>query len=917
MTDILALIAAIFLLLQLQQLRAMLSFVFVPRPARALGAVRVPEALADLHEEAAQELRALGYTGPHWFQLDAPADSGMPVLLWAAWRNVDSGDTVWLSPPQSAVQPNRLSSWFVRRLDDGRHCVSQPFDPYAEISADGQVLGQTIGGADFAAQQQLHAAWCERQGRVDLAGTDDAALHWQASELHAARIDSLLRRGKLYRDRRGLLRPKLAFALKILGALRRAPKIASRGPVPPARLAWLAEVQQRLTLRPVPRRVQAGLFALSVALFLAAGAWLWDARVALILFVVIAIHELGHYLAMRAFGYRNVQMLALPLVGGVTIGHEARPDAARRAWMSLMGPLPGIVIGWLLLWLSLDGQGLGGVLGFLVSREGLLAQAALVFLFLNYLNVLPLPPLDGAHVVQELLPAGAPRLSAVFLVVACVVGGGLAIWAGFYLLAVLAALQLPLARSRWSLGEVLTRLRKDPQLAKQKLPALRRQRIFEVFDAVQGPTALAAPRLALGAEAERNLAVRPMRPLQRLAVGLVYSVLLAGPVVVAVIGVAMLQDRAGASADTAHYQAQAAEWKQRASQQELAVLLTDLRDHRQALQEQPDVRQMAPADAAALAAAGTRLGRELPAEVRQVYTLPGAMAALDLLPPDQLDRASAAGDLDLDGWAYEGRIGFHAPELPDVEINLTPTQLRGLLLLSHASGYGQALLYDDATPPLHADLRVYLLDSEGSSVAFGNLRQYVELQWMDYGQSRQYRQSYDKSLARERARLANASLEELLAAAERPSWLQRQLTPQLAWPGPADPAHIAAASQRLGHEIPPDLQALYARHDGFPPLRLLPLQRWQPTAQLDAQTQQLLRTRQSGVDGFPDLTACIMIGGIVVEAVLYQPTVFWCPDNPADSRLTGTGEPYRAARVEDLLRETIARQRAKSNGMAL
>ena len=41
-------------------------------------------------------------------------------------------------------------------------------------------------------------------------------------------------------------------------------------------------------------------------------------------------------------------LLMLPLVGGVTLGVERTSSAAQRAWMSLMGPLPGIVLGWVL-----------------------------------------------------------------------------------------------------------------------------------------------------------------------------------------------------------------------------------------------------------------------------------------------------------------------------------------------------------------------------------------------------------------------------------------------------------------------------------------------------------------------------------------------------------------------------------------
>jgi Zn-dependent protease len=532
MTDILALIAAIFLLIQLQRLRAVLAYPFAPPRARRITAPNLPAAFADLYFQAGDEAAALGFEGPHWYLFESQEPGAFAAMPLAAWRKPDSGDVLWLLPPQAAHAPNRLTSWLVRRLADGRHCVSQPFDCYAEIAADAQILGQTLRGDTLAAQWQQHDAWSSKQGSADPQGCDDASLDWQAAPLHQARIESLLRRGKLYRDSRGRAVARLAFAWQLLGALRRQPRPVSNQPVPPARLAWLAGIQKRVQERPAPRRAQAGLFAFSVLLFLVAGGWFWGLQFAAILFVVVGIHELGHYLAMRAFGYRNVQMLALPLVGGVTMGYEAKPHAARRAWMSLMGPLPGILIGWALVaWFVADP----------VGAHPLLLQAALVFLFLNYLNVLPVPPLDGAQVVQELLPVGAPRLAAVFIVVACLIGGALAVWAGFYLLAVLAALQLPQAFTRWRLAEVLGRLRKDPEMDKSHPLTVRQRRVFEVFDQVFGPTPQAVQRLGQAGEVLRSLDVQPMRRLQRVATGAVYVLLLAGPVLAGIFALRVWQ----------------------------------------------------------------------------------------------------------------------------------------------------------------------------------------------------------------------------------------------------------------------------------------------------------------------------------------------------------------------------------------
>jgi len=675
MFDIVALVLAIFLLLQLQRVRALLSFVFGPMRARRIGAPRIPEAIADLHAQAAVELTALGFEEPVWFLIDSP-DGGFVTQPVAVWRQREHGDALWLYPPQAPNAPNRLLSVFVRRLADGRHCLSEAFDCYAQISANEQVLAQTIGGANFAAQWKLHGDWCARHGETDLAGTDDASLDWQASGLHEQRLASLQQRGKVYRDSQGLLRPRLGFAWQMFMALWRQPKPpANTQPVPPARLAWLAQIVQRQTQRPVPRRVQAGLFAFSVALFLLLGGWFWGLRFAAILFVVVAIHEFGHYLAMRLSGYRNVQMLALPLVGGVTIGHEATPDAARRAWMSLMGPLPGIVIGWALaIHVLMSGQ-LGG----------LAYEAALVFLFVNYLNVLPVPPLDGAHVVQELLPVGSARLSAVFIAVASLVGAALAFWLGFKLLTFIALLQLPGVRNRWQLGGVLRALRNDPEMDKSRPASTRQRRVFEAFDRIAGPTPNAPIRLVFGAEALRSLDVKPMRRLQRVLVGGTYLLLLAGPIAAAAVALSQwranvtLEADAGAMVD--RYERDIARLNAQAAALATRELLQQLVAH----QQDPPEMLAAAADESTLSAAQEKLGRPLPADLAAFYRAADGATALGLYPLARVQPAAEAADLDLDGYAFEGTVPFLQAGTPSKYLALTPSQLRTFLLLGHDS----------------------------------------------------------------------------------------------------------------------------------------------------------------------------------------------------------------------------------------
>jgi hypothetical protein len=65
----------------------------------------------------------------------------------------------------------------------------------------------------------------------------------------------------------------------------------------------------------------------------------------LILVPVLAIHELGHYVAMRGFGYRNLRMFFIPLFGATVSGQHYDIAGWKKALLALAGPLPRILIG--------------------------------------------------------------------------------------------------------------------------------------------------------------------------------------------------------------------------------------------------------------------------------------------------------------------------------------------------------------------------------------------------------------------------------------------------------------------------------------------------------------------------------------------------------------------------------------------
>ena len=210
--------------------------------------------------------------------------------------------------------------------------------------------------------------------------------------------------------------------------------------------ATLAELTRLQTTK---RSSLAGIIMLVVSLLVFAGtgamAWSWKfcAGIAVTLFV----HELGHYLAMRCFKYRELRMFFVPLLGAAVTGKHYNVAGWKKAMVSLMGPLPGIVIGAAM-----------GVCAFVYGNQWM-AGAAFLVIGLNLFNLLPVLPLDGGWFWNSVLfcrhrtlEAGFKGLAGVALIGSSLLGAG-RVWL-FVGLSLLAAIP-----KTWRLGEVVARLK--------------------------------------------------------------------------------------------------------------------------------------------------------------------------------------------------------------------------------------------------------------------------------------------------------------------------------------------------------------------------------------------------------------------------------------------------------------------------
>jgi len=148
------------------------------------------------------------------------------------------------------------------------------------------------------------------------------------------------------------------------------------------------------------------ILGVSMVLFVSLGATVWDWKFLTLLLPILFVHELGHYVAMRVFKYRNLQMFFIPLFGAAVSGRHYNVPGWKKVVVSLMGPLPGIVLAAPLAIASW------------FFEMPILLEAAFLAVVINGLNLLPVLPLDGGWIANTLVFSRHYLLDVAFYLVA-------------------------------------------------------------------------------------------------------------------------------------------------------------------------------------------------------------------------------------------------------------------------------------------------------------------------------------------------------------------------------------------------------------------------------------------------------------------------------------------------------------------
>jgi Zn-dependent protease len=213
--------------------------------------------------------------------------------------------------------------------------------------------------------------------------------------------------------------------------------------------------------------VTMALFALSMT----QGESTWK-EIALLVAVVL-FHELGHWVGMRLFGFQDVKMFFIPFMGAAVSGRNVSAVAWKEALVLLMGPMPGLLLGCVvLLFASVD-------------PSPLLSSAGLMLVGLNAFNLLPLTPLDGGKLFQLLIFSRHRYLEILFSAFAGLALLGLGLVSSSWVMAFLAVMVLlSISRQRKVLSTAQALRAGDPAMA-QEPAALGDSSLRSLYTAVE------------------------------------------------------------------------------------------------------------------------------------------------------------------------------------------------------------------------------------------------------------------------------------------------------------------------------------------------------------------------------------------------------------------------------------------------
>lgn len=150
----------------------------------------------------------------------------------------------------------------------------------------------------------------------------------------------------------------------------------------------------------------------SLILYLVVGYYFFQNNWILLLILtgIVIFHELGHFIAMKIYNYKDLGIFFIPLLGAYASGTKREVSQKQSAIILLAGPLPGIIVGLLIYFLhnSLNSDSV-------FYNIDLMRWASIFLIVLNVLNLLPIYPLDGGQLLNRLFLDESKIISKIFV----------------------------------------------------------------------------------------------------------------------------------------------------------------------------------------------------------------------------------------------------------------------------------------------------------------------------------------------------------------------------------------------------------------------------------------------------------------------------------------------------------------------
>ena len=197
----------------------------------------------------------------------------------------------------------------------------------------------------------------------------------------------------------------------------------------------------------IPVRVNPAFFLLPLVFTLKVGDVVFTLIVAVVFFVSILVHELGHAFAFGYFGQRSrivlyfMGGLAIPDTNPWQVGSRSRLSSGQQIMVSFAGPFFGFILAALvsLVLILLGGEVKPEMDGFMPYLEfnfantsfannehliNLIYVAIIINVYLNLLNLVPVFPLDGGQIARELFVMNDPANGIRNALILSIVAGG-------------------------------------------------------------------------------------------------------------------------------------------------------------------------------------------------------------------------------------------------------------------------------------------------------------------------------------------------------------------------------------------------------------------------------------------------------------------------------------------------------------